>query len=228
MREPVKLVDRDELLRRYERRLELMVPAAPEDLRDLDIFKGFPEKARDKVVEKAREYIHKITFAAGETILREGDYGDSAYYILEGEAEVNLGERAAQAQVRGGAHVPPGELPAARPGTETMIGRASTTSGTVMLAALPVDLTPGQSKLLHAGEIFGEISALSRYPVMATVWRGRMRDELARTYAQIDPHSPRRWRVHGPLANSDAFQEAFGLADDAPILRAREDRIEIW
>ncbi len=63
---------------------------------------------------------------------------------------------------------------------------------------------------------------------VATVWRGRMSDELARTYAQIDPHSPRRWRVHGPLANSDAFQEAFALPDDAPMLRAREDRIEIW
>ena len=35
-------------------------------------------------------------------------------------------------------------------------------------------------------------------------------------------------RVHGPLANSDAFQEAFGLPDDAPMLRTREDRIEIW
>lgn len=63
---------------------------------------------------------------------------------------------------------------------------------------------------------------------VATVWRGQMSDELARTYAQIDPHSPRRWRVHGPLANSDAFQEAFGLPDDAPMLRTREDRIEIW
>jgi predicted metalloendopeptidase len=62
----------------------------------------------------------------------------------------------------------------------------------------------------------------------ATVWRGITSDELARTHAQIDSHSPRRWRAVGPVSNLDAFQEAFGLADDAPALRSREDRIEIW
>lgn len=79
-----------------------------------------------------------------------------------------------------------------------------------------------------APEVDGLTPAQRFFLSVATVWRGRMSDELARTYAQIDPHSPRRWRVHGPLANSDAFQEAFGLPDDAPILRPREDRIEIW
>ena len=62
----------------------------------------------------------------------------------------------------------------------------------------------------------------------AAVWRGNTSEELARTLAQIDPHSPRRARVHGPLSNSDAFQAAFGLADDAPVLRPRAERIEIW
>jgi predicted metalloendopeptidase len=62
----------------------------------------------------------------------------------------------------------------------------------------------------------------------ASVWRGRTSEELARTLAQIDPHSPREWRVRGPVSNSDAFQEAFGLPDDAPALRPREDRIVIW
>jgi predicted metalloendopeptidase len=62
----------------------------------------------------------------------------------------------------------------------------------------------------------------------ATLWRANESEELARTLAQVDPHSPRRLRVRGPLANLDAFQEAFGLPDDAPMLRPREDRIEIW
>ena len=62
----------------------------------------------------------------------------------------------------------------------------------------------------------------------ASVWRGRTSEELARTLAQIDPHSPREWRVRGPVSNSDAFQEAFGLPDGAPALRPREDRIVIW
>ena len=44
----------------------------------------------------------------------------------------------------------------------------------------------------------------------------------------IDPHSPRRLRVLGPVSNLEAFRAAFGLRDDAPIMRPREQRIEIW
>jgi predicted metalloendopeptidase len=62
----------------------------------------------------------------------------------------------------------------------------------------------------------------------AAIWRANVSEELLRTLAQIDPHSPRRLRVVGPLANLQAFQDAFDLGDDAPMLRPREDRIEIW
>ena len=79
-----------------------------------------------------------------------------------------------------------------------------------------------------APDIDGLSPAQRFFLANATIWRGRMSDELARTYAQVDPHSPRLWRVHGPLANLGAFQDAFGLSDDAPMLRPREDRIEIW
>ena len=62
----------------------------------------------------------------------------------------------------------------------------------------------------------------------ATVWRANVSDDLQRTLAGIDPHSPRQLRVVGPLSNLDAFQEAYGLPDDAPVMRPREERIEIW
>ena len=62
----------------------------------------------------------------------------------------------------------------------------------------------------------------------AAVWRACTSEALARTLAQIDPHSPRHLRVRGPLSNSDAFQAAFGLPDDAPALRPPSERIEIW
>jgi predicted metalloendopeptidase len=77
----------------------------------------------------------------------------------------------------------------------------------------PIDgLTPAQRFFLAA----------------ATVWRGHTSEELARTLAQVDSHSPRRFRVVGPFSNLDAFQDAFGLDDDAPALRPRPDRIVIW
>ncbi|MDO8732380.1 MAG: M13 family metallopeptidase [Actinomycetota bacterium] len=62
----------------------------------------------------------------------------------------------------------------------------------------------------------------------ATLWRVNMSEELKRTLAQVDPHSPREIRVAGPFSNLDAFQQAFGLDDDAPIMRSRDERIEIW
>jgi predicted metalloendopeptidase len=34
--------------------------------------------------------------------------------------------------------------------------------------------------------------------------------------------------VLGPVSNLEAFRDAFGLSDDAPIMRAPEERIEIW
>jgi predicted metalloendopeptidase len=62
----------------------------------------------------------------------------------------------------------------------------------------------------------------------ATVWRANVSDELQRTLAQVDPHSPRHLRVLGPFSNLDEFQAAFGLPDDAPMMRPRRERIEIW
>src|SRR5207245_1656106 len=59
--------------------------------------------------------------------------------------------------------------PGARPEAAAFIGRgAAGLSGTVMLSALPAELTTG-NKTLGPGEVFGEIGALSRYPVSATV-----------------------------------------------------------
>lgn len=163
--------DRAELVGRYERRLQLMVPADPGFLRTLPIFKGVPEKARDKVIEKVRTYMHVVEFQPGDLVLREGDYSDSAYFIVEGVVEVmRPGQgKAARPQLRGGAHVPPAQRPGARPGAPMMVGRGSGSGGTVMLSAFPADVVPGKRTILEQGEIFGEIAALSRYPVSATV-----------------------------------------------------------
>lgn len=62
----------------------------------------------------------------------------------------------------------------------------------------------------------------------AAVWRCNVSDELRRTLAQIDSHSPRELRVRGPLSNLQEFQDAFDLPDDAPMMRPRAERIEIW
>jgi predicted metalloendopeptidase len=62
----------------------------------------------------------------------------------------------------------------------------------------------------------------------ATLWRANISPELQRTLVAVDPHSPRELRVTGPVSNLTAFRDAFGLADDAPIMRPPGERVEIW
>ena len=79
-----------------------------------------------------------------------------------------------------------------------------------------------------APEIDGLTPAQRFFLSTATLWRANISVELQRTLAGVDPHSPRELRVLGPVSNLDAFAAAYGLADDAPIMRPRGERIEIW
>jgi predicted metalloendopeptidase len=79
-----------------------------------------------------------------------------------------------------------------------------------------------------APEIDGLTPAQRFFLANATLWRANISPDLQRTLAGIDPHSPRPLRVLGPISNLEAFRSAYGLADDAPIMRPPEDRIEIW
>jgi predicted metalloendopeptidase len=46
--------------------------------------------------------------------------------------------------------------------------------------------------------------------------------------AKVDPHSPGRWRVNGPLSNLDEFAAAFHVPEGAPMRRPASERVEIW
>jgi putative endopeptidase len=79
-----------------------------------------------------------------------------------------------------------------------------------------------------APEVDGLTPSQRFFLANATLWRVNMNPALQRTLAGIDPHSPRRLRVLGPVSNLEAFRVAFGLPEEAPIMRAKEQRIEIW
>jgi CRP-like cAMP-binding protein/Fe-S-cluster-containing hydrogenase component 2 len=160
-----------EIRQGYEqRKRQLMVPADPAAIKDLPLFAGIPEKARAKVVEKVGKYIHVVEYEAGERILEKGAYSDSAYVIISGAVEVLLETSggAPSPRVREGAHIAPRARPAVKAEQSGMLGRGRGTSGTVILSA-PPDFTAGKRTILEPGELFGEISALSRYPVSASV-----------------------------------------------------------
>jgi len=141
------------------------VAVSLDELRGLDFVQGLSDEELRSLVPG----IWQRTFAAGDIVLRTGEYGDAAYYIHEGFAEVRLiGVAARQA------------APEASDGWATRLrrvfGRAeaaskgaqapptSTPDGTIVLLDVPVDVRPGYQARLQKGDIFGEVSALSRYP----------------------------------------------------------------
>ena len=62
----------------------------------------------------------------------------------------------------------------------------------------------------------------------AQAWRGKSRDEAIKTQVASDPHSPRRYRVIGPLRNLDAWYAAFKVTPDSKFYIAPKDRVRIW
>jgi putative endopeptidase len=52
-------------------------------------------------------------------------------------------------------------------------------------------------------------------------WCGKMRDEAMRLMVQVNPHSPPRFRVNGPLADTPEFAEAFKCAPGTPMRPAK-------
>jgi len=159
-----------ERLERREERLKLLVPARFEELRDLPIFGGVPAKARDKILEKVRKYMYWVDFADRDVILREGDYSDSAFFIARGRVEVQLASAAREATSRQAKLTPQAikkalfSKPKAAAEGDGMLGRGASPAD-----RLGFDFRSDDTVILSTQEIFGEMSALSRFPISASV-----------------------------------------------------------
>ncbi|MEO5914048.1 MAG: cyclic nucleotide-binding domain-containing protein [Luteolibacter sp.] len=125
-------------------------------------------------------------YAAGEIILRKDDYGTSAYLVLEGEVDVILRPQidpqllgrapsvkksffARVAQLWNNHPEPEGwskKSPRAKDNPNASINRKS---GSVYLQDYPQIVSDSKTVALKKGQLFGEISALSRMPRTATV-----------------------------------------------------------
>jgi len=62
----------------------------------------------------------------------------------------------------------------------------------------------------------------------AQAWRGKLRDDAMRKLVASDPHSPRQFRVNGPVRNIDEWYAAFGVAPTDRLYLAPADRVRIW
>jgi putative endopeptidase len=59
----------------------------------------------------------------------------------------------------------------------------------------------------------------------ANVWCQNRTDQIARYLANIDPHSPGKWRVNGTVSNMPEFRDAYHCQADAPMVRQNACRV---
>lgn len=192
----------------------------------------FPDSAPLSGILKNDSRLHSLE--KGDIIVREGDYGGSAFMILSGEALVStktlpaevLGRQSekpkgwarAIAQVwKNSKHEEARDYSKRSESRQTgastdLIGSRNEGAGTrVFLHDIPRVMSPETSIALHEGEIFGEISALTRSARSATVvanaktqvleirWQG-FRELMSRNEA-LGKHIEQRYREHSLLAH---------------------------
>jgi CRP-like cAMP-binding protein/Fe-S-cluster-containing hydrogenase component 2/ferredoxin len=139
-------------------------PVEVEDLKKLPFF----QNVSGTFLELNRNAVVLRRYKAGDIICREGEYGSTAFYILEGAASVYLSSPVAHVQTEGGASGFFSKLTSklARRAPSPLTGPG----GRSIPIDAPVDLQLSNPvNELHAGDLFGEMTCMNRYPRSATV-----------------------------------------------------------
>lgn len=137
----------------------------PTELLDLPIF----QNVSGTFLQLNQKAVVKRHYRAGEIICREGEYGSTAFYILEGTAEVFLASPVAHVKTEGSSRGFFSRLKSLlAPRQEDRRSEESDR------AFIPIDATvdlPYDRPVaeLGAGELFGEMTCMSYYPRSATV-----------------------------------------------------------
>jgi predicted metalloendopeptidase len=75
-------------------------------------------------------------------------------------------------------------------------------------------------------ETIGGYTASQRFFLgFANVWCQNVTEQAARQLAQVDPHSPGRFRVEGSIQNMEEFREAFGCRAGQPMAPVQMCRV---
>lgn len=103
------------------------------------------------------------------------------------------------------------------------LGENVADNGGVRIALLALE---DQLEAVPAGPVDGFTPEQQFFLGFARIWCQNVTDEAARLRAQVDPHSPGRWRVNGTLSNMPEFQRAYGCKDGSAMVRP--DRCRVW
>jgi CRP-like cAMP-binding protein/Fe-S-cluster-containing dehydrogenase component len=136
-----------------------------EELLQLPVFKG----VSGTFLELNRGAIIKRRFQTGEIICREGEFGSTAFYILEGKARVSLSAPIAHVKTQGGAKGFFKRLTSTLAARDADMREEEARDKTIPIDA-SVDLAYGHPVAeLNPGDLFGEMTCMNFYPRSATV-----------------------------------------------------------
>jgi len=136
-----------------------------EELHRLPVFAG----VSGTFLELNRGAIVKRSFRTGEVICREGDFGSTAFFIVEGQAQVAISTPIAHVKTHGGGQGFFKRLASVLVGREEDKREDEARDRTIPIDA-SVDLAYGKPVAdLGPGDLFGEMTCMNFYPRSATV-----------------------------------------------------------
>jgi CRP-like cAMP-binding protein/flavoprotein len=148
--------------------VKTVLPGEPVDVDELQQLAYF-QKISGTFLELNKNAVVRRHFKKGDIVCREGEYGSTAFYILEGQAQVFLSTPMAHVKTQGGANGFLSRLSSRLAGRREERREEEGTRASIPIDAavdLPYD-NPIAS--LGPGDLFGEMTCMNLYPRSATV-----------------------------------------------------------
>jgi len=148
--------------------VKTVLPGEPVDVEELLQLTYF-QKVSGTFLELNKNAIVRRHFKKGEIVCREGEYGSTAFYIVDGQAQVYLSTPMAHVKTQGGATGFLSKLTSRLVGRQQAHREEESTRRSIPIDA-PVDLPyDNPVATLGPGDLFGEMTCMSLYPRSATV-----------------------------------------------------------
>ena len=140
-------------------------PVPLEELQELPFFEG----VSGTFLSLNRNAVVRRHFKPGEVICREGEYGSTAFYLLEGQAKVSIASPMAHVKTKGAVRKFLGKLSSGLTQRQNDQREEETSQHWIHIDA-PIDLNyDNPVATLGPGDLFGEMTCMSLYPRSATV-----------------------------------------------------------